>query len=219
VIETRQRREDWKNAIDKLAPDFEITDRKELALAVDLAEDEYRFTPLIVGWDADTVDDLKALHDLLRRKTKRGDLFDLLNRLISAPRLTQGIAQELGIDERVGEEALRDAINRLAVVARIAAAKHKPRRKVPNEPLKAAVEVLADYWRRTLGRPFRQDHTAWVAPESRQKGPVPGKARADRFVYDALAVIGASRRDLDALGTVLRDFPDVTIARKQAADR
>lgn len=87
------------------------------------------------------------------------------------------------------EMELRETVARLAAIGEIARYEREARRQRPNDPVKAAVAVLGDFWQRVLGRQFHSDHNAWNKTPA--LGPPEGWNRGDRFVWVAMKEIGA----------------------------
>jgi hypothetical protein len=87
------------------------------------------------------------------------------------------------------EMELRETAAQLAAICQVARAEREARRQRPNDPVKAAVAILVEFWRRVLGRPFHSDHNAWN--KTLAKGPPEGWDRGDRFAWVAMKAIGA----------------------------
>jgi hypothetical protein len=213
--ERRERGRRWQRLIASLIQDFDLPDRDELVEVLGVAESTYEFA-LINGqagqWALQEADDLDELCPTL---WKTVDLLRELERAL-AIQLAGGDEIERYAEVRKREGELRELRNRLADVAHAAARIPRRRRKrgqrrvhllhsrqeieVDYEPLRAMMDVVAGYWKVTLGRPFRQNQTAWE-PD----GNPMGKAHAAvRFAYAVIEHIAPGRGK--SLKTIAREY-------------
>jgi hypothetical protein len=213
--EQRERGRRWQRLIASLIQDFDLPDRDELVEVLGVAEMTYQFA-LLNGqagqWALQEADDLDELCPTL---WKTVDLLRELERAL-AIQLAGGDEIKGYAEVRKREDELRELRNRLADVARAAASIPRRRRKrgkrrvhvlhsrqeivIDYEPLRALMDVLAGYWRVTLGRPFRQNQTAWE-PDGSPMGKAPA---AVRFAYAVIEHIAPGRGQ--TLGTIAREY-------------
>jgi hypothetical protein len=213
--EQRERGRRWQTLIASLIRDFNLPDRHELVEVLGVAESTYQFA-LMNGqagqWSLQEADDLDELCPTL---WKTVHLLGELERTLAIC-LAGGDEINHYVEIQKREDELRELRNRLANLAHAAVRIPRRRRKrgqrkvhishsrqeieVDYEPLRAMMDVVAGYWKVTLGRPFRQNQTAWE-PD----GSPMGKAHAAvRFAYAVIEHIAPGRGK--SLRTIAREY-------------